>query len=221
MTVSNQRNMARVSGCHSHDNVTFYKTAWCWQIHARHSPCRLDEVSSHAEEAYSAGSHVQPLGAKGGLQPTANDKQKPSFLQSSGNEFCQEPKQTWKAVLSQLSLQMRMQLSWHRDGLPLSPRVDNPAKLCLMPAPQKLWDNIERSSICSTAQKANRATQEASAFNPLTGKQPLFLEGKFVVCGKRETFFRRSVLHSIVNQLYSNNFFFPKGQFFLITLWFI
>ena len=157
-----------------------------------------NEASCHAVNCLME----RPMGkgSKGGLQPTANDKQKPSVLQSSGNEFCQEPKQTWKAVLSQLSLQMRMQLSWHRDGLPLSPRVDNPAKLCLMPAPQKLWDNIERSSICSTAQKANRATQEASAFNPLTGKQPLFLEGKFVVCGKRETFFRRSVLsyHTVI-----------------------
>ena len=79
MTVSNQWNMASVSGCRSHDNITFYKTPWRWQIHARHSPCRHDEVSSHAEEGYSAGNHVQPLGAKGGLQPTV---QFSSFAQS-------------------------------------------------------------------------------------------------------------------------------------------
>ena len=61
------------------------------------------------------------------------------------------------------------------------------------------------SPVCSAAWKTNivAAQEESPSFNSWTGKQPVFLEGKFVVCEKKMTFygFGRSVLsyHTVIH----------------------
>lgn len=72
------------------------------------SPLGPDKVSIQAGKVHMTGNCSQPLGADSSQKNLG-----PSGSQLQGCEFCQQPKEVWKQILPQLSLQMRIQLSQH------------------------------------------------------------------------------------------------------------